>query len=78
MNFDDELLKQMYLEYDTPCDRLVSDPLLLSTFTQDYAERSQQKSSNPAEMGRCLLHLRKKGEANGGLQKLRRKYNGRN
>jgi hypothetical protein len=78
MTFDDELLKKMYMEYDTPCDSLVSDPTFLSSFTEDYCERAQQKNIDPAEMGQRLLHLRKKGEDKDGLPRLRRKYCGRN
>lgn len=74
---DDNVLKQMYIEYNTPCDPLVSNPTSLVAFTEDYGERTGQQVE-PAEVSHRLLTLRKLGEARGGLPKLRRKYNGRN
>lgn len=67
----------MYVEYDTPCDRLVSNPASLQSFARDYTDRTGQQIE-PAEVSHRLLTLRKLGEAKGGLPKLRRKYNGRN
>jgi hypothetical protein len=75
--FDDKVLRQMYIECDTPCDSLVSDPARLLSFVEDYAERTGQQVE-PAQVSHRLLTLRKLGEAKGGLPKLRRKYNGRN
>jgi hypothetical protein len=75
--FDDNVLRQMYIECDTPCDSLVSDPARLLSFVEDYAERTGQQVE-PAQVSHRLLTLRKLGEAKGGLPKLRRKYNGRN
>lgn len=74
---DDNILRQMYVEYDTPCDALVSDPAKLLVFAEDYAERAGQRAE-PAQVSHRLLTLRKLGEAKGGLPKLRRKYSGRN
>ena len=75
--FDDNVLKQMYVEYDTPCDSLVSDPASLLSFAEDYVERTGQQVE-PVQVSHRLLNLRKLGEAKGGLPKLRRKYSGRN
>lgn len=75
--FDDDVLKQMYVTYDTPCDRLVSDPASLLSFAKDYAERTGQQVE-PAQVSHRLLTLRKLGEAKGGLPKLRQRYNARN
>lgn len=75
--FDDGVLKQMYVEYDTPCDPLVSDPSKLLSFAADYGERTGQQVE-PAQVSHRLLTLRKLGEAKGGLPKIRRRYNGRN
>ena len=75
--FNDGVLREMYVEYDTPCDALVSDPAALLSFAEDYAERTGQQVE-PAEISRRLLNLRKLGEAKGGLPRLRRRYNGRN
>jgi hypothetical protein len=74
---DDGVLRKMYIEYDTPCDGLVSDPARLLSFAQDYAERAGQQVE-PAQVSHRLLSLRKLGQAKGGLPRLRRKYNGRN
>jgi hypothetical protein len=76
-NFKDAVLKKMYLEYNTPCDRLVSNPIHLEEFTQDYVERTGH-NVDPSLLAHHLLNLRRRGKANGGLDRLRRKYNGRN
>jgi hypothetical protein len=75
--FDDDLLRQMYVDYDTPSDRLVSDPAKLRAFVDDYTERTGQQLE-PSQIAHRLLTLRKLGEAKGGLTRLRRAYNGRN
>lgn len=75
--FDDNVLKEMYVEYDTACDRLVSDPARLLSFVKDYVERTGQQVE-PARVSHRLLTLRKLGEAKGGLPRLRRAYHGRN
>jgi hypothetical protein len=75
--FDDNVLREMYVEYDTACDRLVSDPSTLLSFVEDYVDRTGQQVQ-PAQVSHRLLTLRKRGEAKGGLPRLRRKYNGRN
>ena len=75
--FDDNILREMYVEYDTVCDRLVSDPAKLLSFVEDYVERTGQEVQ-PAQVFHRLLTLRKLGEAKGGLPRLRRGYNGRN
>lgn len=75
--FDDAILKNMYVDYDTPCDRLVSDPSRLSAFAQAYADRTGE-NVEPAELAHRLLTLRKLGEAKGGLPRLRRACDGGN
>ena len=75
--FDDAILKKMYVDYDTPCDRLVSDPSRLSAFAQVYEDRTGE-NVEPAELAHRLLTLRKLGEAKGGLPRLRQAYDGRN
>ena len=74
---NDDILKQMYIEYNTPCDRLVSDPASLQAFAEDYAQRTGQQVE-AARVSHRLLTLRKLGEAKSGLPRLRRAYNGRN
>jgi hypothetical protein len=75
--FDDNVLREMYVEYDTACDRLVSDPARLLSFAKDYVERTGQQVQ-PAQLAHRLLTLRKHGEAKGGLPRLGRAYHGRN
>ncbi len=74
---DDAVLRQMYVIHNTPCDRLVSDPERLLAFTQAYMGQTGQEIE-PARLSQRLLHLRKLGEARGGLPRLRRTYHGRN
>ena len=74
---NDEVLREMYVEYNAPCDCLVSDPERLSAFAEDYTQRTGQQIE-PARVSHRLLTLRKLGEAKGGLPRLRRNYNGRN
>jgi hypothetical protein len=76
-SFDDAVLKKMYSEYGTPCDRLVSDPAQLVSFTSDYAKRTGVKAE-PSKLAQRLLALRKLGQEKGGLSRLGRSYNGRN
>ncbi|HPC97087.1 MAG TPA: hypothetical protein PLU87_19270 [Sedimentisphaerales bacterium] len=68
---NDEILREMYVEYNAPCDRLVSDPECLSAFAEDYAQRTGQQVE-AACISHRLLTLRKLGEAKGGLPRLRR------
>ena len=75
--FDDGILKQMYLEYAIPCDRLVSNPKQLCDFTLDYIKRSGT-CVEAAKLAHHMLNLRRRGEVNGGLSRLCRRYNGRN
>ena len=74
---DDKVLREMYVEYNAPCDRLVSDPVSLQAFAEDYAQRTGQQVE-AVQVSHRLLTLRKLGEAKGGLPRLRRNYNGRN
>jgi hypothetical protein len=76
MKFDNATLIKMYLEYRVPCDRLVSNPRKLERFTKDYISRAKQPVE-PADLAHKLLNLRRKGQAKGGLPRLKRNYNGR-
>lgn len=76
-SFDDAVLVEMYREYDTPCDALVCDQAQLLSFASDCSERTNQ-TVEPSELAQRLLALRKRGEAKGGLPRLRRRYDGRN
>ena len=70
-------LIKMYKEYHIPCDQLVSNPQTLTKFTSEYKKRTGEEAE-PAQMGREMLNLRRRGEAKGGLPRLMRKYHGRN
>ena len=72
----DDVLIGMYGEWDVPCDELVSNPDLLRTFTRDYQRRTGA-DVEARDVGRRLLTLRKRGEAKGGLPRLRRQFHGR-
>ena len=74
--FDSSTLIKMYLEYGIPCDRLVSNPQILEKFTKDYISRTKHPVE-PAVLAHKLLNLRRKGQENGGLPRLKRNYNGR-
>lgn len=75
--FDDNVLREMYVEYDTACDRLVSDPPRLLPFAEEYIDRTGQQVE-PAQLAHRLLTLRKLGATKGGLPRLKRAYHGRN
>jgi hypothetical protein len=75
--FNDAILKQMYLGYDIPCDSFVSNFSLIQDFTRDYTNRTGQ-IVKPARLAHHTLNLRRRGQAKGGLSRLRRAYNGWN
>jgi hypothetical protein len=76
-SMNDTLIVSMYRKADIPCDPLVSNPALLSKFTREYNQATGERVTD-AEMGHRLLNIRRRGEAKGGLPRLRRRYNGRN
>jgi len=78
MNFNDKILKAIYVKHNIPVDTLVREPKLISCFAKDYANKSRQKKINKSELGRHLKNLGRKGQENGGLPRLRRNYFGRN
>lgn len=74
---NDDVIREMYREYNIPCDTLISDHTQLHPFAEDYVQRTGH-AVELAQLARRLLTLRKLGEAKGGLPRLRRSYNGRN
>ena len=72
----DQILVQMYVGHNIPCDRLVSNPEMLTRFTDEYVAFTGDRVS-PSAVGHRLLNLRRRGEDKGGLPRLRRSYNGR-
>jgi hypothetical protein len=75
--FDDAVLRQMYVEYAIPCDRLVSNPASLISFQSDYTRRTGH-DVEPAKLAHHMLNLRRIGQEKGGLPRLQRVYSGRN
>jgi len=75
--FNDTILTQMYIQYAIPCDRLVSNPNVLANFASDYTKRTGHRVEL-GSLGHHMLNLRRKGQAKGGLPRLKRRYNGRN
>ena len=71
MGFNDDVLKKMYVEYDIPCDELVSSSVRLKGFADDYIGRTGHQVQ-PEAIGRHMLKLRKIGQARGGLPRIRR------
>jgi hypothetical protein len=75
--FDDVTIREMYQEYNIPCDSIVSDQKQLLIFADDYIHRTGHKVGL-THFAHHLLTLRKRGEAKGRLPRLRRIYNVRN
>jgi hypothetical protein len=74
--FDDGVLIKLYEQKHIPADQLVCNPVLMQEFIADYTARTGQNVELP-KLSIHLLNLRKRGEAKGGLPRLRRGYNGR-
>ena len=74
--FDDSVLVDMYVDRDTPCDRLVSNPQLLEDFAHEYRRRTGADVT-ASDVGHRMLNLRRLGQDKGGLPRLRRRYRGR-
>jgi hypothetical protein len=64
----DTTLRQLYLEFDTPADRVLSNPKLADRFFRRVIERVGAEFEKEVVFNR-LLYLRKKGV----LPRLRRK-----
>ena len=75
--FNDNVLKEMYIEYGVACDSLVSNPSRLLSFTEDYVQRTGQQIES-SQLAHRLLTLRKLGQDKGGLPRIRRTHHGRN
>lgn len=56
----DITLRQLYLEFDTPADRVLSNPQLAEQFFKRVSDRAGVVLEREAVFKR-LLHLRKKG-----------------
>jgi len=69
---NDNILKEMYVEYDTPCDSVISNPEKLVAFAQTYTDRTSQ-TVGATQIAHRLLSLRKLGQTKGGLPRIRRR-----
>jgi hypothetical protein len=56
----DNTLRQLYLEFDTPADRVLSNPQLAEQFFKRVSDRAGIAVEREAVFNR-LLYLRKKG-----------------
>ena len=72
----DDAIRSCYLDFDTPVDAIVSDPAVAEQFTKLVNSGLSAKAA-VADVNKRLLSLRKRGESNGGLVRLRREFNGR-
>jgi hypothetical protein len=68
---NDATIRKLYIEFDIPCDVLVRTPHLLGAFTESYNQETGQEV-DVATMGTYVQNLRRKGQANGGLPRIRR------
>lgn len=67
-----------YSRFNTPADQIVSDPALNTRFAEAVNSRLPANCrADRATINKRLLNLRRRGEDNGGLPRLRRGYNGR-
>ena len=76
MQFQDSAIVVVYVEFDVPCDRLVANQAKLLQFRDRYRQMTGH-APDLTELGEHLLNLRRRGEAKGGLPRLRRGYSGR-
>ena len=74
----DEAIRQEYRRFNVPVDQIVSDPAIGAEFAAQI--QSRLKCRDPLDIAVVnwrLMTLRKRGEANGGLPRLERAFNGR-
>ena len=73
-----EVVKREYVKFDVPADRIPADPEKAAEFLQRVnRELPQDIHFSLPELNTTLINLRRKGEAKGGLPRLRRTYRGR-
>ena len=65
-----KILRECYIAFDTTVDDIGADNSVKSSFNVMFAQKSGMSTSAEV-VYRKLLNLRKKGEANGGLPKIR-------
>ncbi len=79
MNTLDRVILEQYVLFDTPADQIVSDPNVSAVFRDAVNQHlGDGEQVDVCQLNKRILSLRKRGEANGGLPRLRRSYSGRN
>jgi hypothetical protein len=74
----DAAIREEYGEFGVPVDKIVSDPAIAAKFAARIQARLKRRESlDVAAVNWRLMTLRKRGEANGGLPRLEREFNGR-
>jgi len=74
----DEAIRDEYRQFNVPVDQVVSNPAISEKFaTRVRARLDRRDSLDVAAVNWRLMTLRKRGEANGGLPRLQRAFNGR-
>ena len=74
----DHAIIDCYKQFDKPADQIVTDPVLANQFYRMVCEKLPATQQLPlAFVNKRLLNLRRRGEDNGGLGRLRRRYDGR-
>jgi hypothetical protein len=75
----DSVLRTRYAETSEAVDEIVGDPEILAKFLASVnADLPPSHHFTPKEISKRLFTLRKRGEANGGLARKHRQFNGRN
>ncbi|QDT82280.1 hypothetical protein Mal35_57730 [Gimesia maris] len=75
----DKVIIEEYVLFNVPADQIVVDPTLAEAFLQRVNRRLPDESKfTQADLNKRLINLRRRGQANGGLPRLRRNYSGRN
>lgn len=78
INLRDKIIIEEYVDFDVPADQVVVDPSFAALFLERVNQRLPDESQFiQAELNKRLINLRRRGQANGGLPRLRRNYSGR-
>lgn len=74
----DDAIMEEYVSFQTPADRLVSNPAVAAAFAAAVNARlKKDQRVDQVTLNKRLLNLRRRGEDNGGLPRLERSYYGR-
>jgi hypothetical protein len=74
----DEVLRRYYAQTNDAVDEIIGDPEILAKFLERVnTDLPPSHNFTPKEISKRLFTLRKRGEANGGLVRKHRQFNGR-